>query len=250
MRKIVGVLSVLALLAFIIPVRADEDAQVREIIARAIKAEGGSDNLKKFKGSVAKSKGKFYGFGDGVEYTGETSLQLPNRQRIEIASKIGGQDFKFTQVVDGDKGWRKFGDKTEEMTKEMLEEAKEEMNAATITHLAFLSDKKYQLSPLGEVKVGDHAAVGVRVERKGYRDVSLFFNKDSGLLLQMERRGKDLMSGEEYTATTRYDNYKKVEGMMVPHKLTLKHDGKLYVEGEILEVKLFEKLEDNLFEKP
>jgi hypothetical protein len=125
MRKTVGVLSVLSLLAFFVPVRADEeDAKVREILARAIKAEGGIDNLKKYQGSVAKSKGKFYAFGDAVDYTGETSMQLPNRLRTEIESKLGGQDFKFTQIVDGDKGWYKIGDKTEELGKEMLEEAK------------------------------------------------------------------------------------------------------------------------------
>jgi outer membrane lipoprotein-sorting protein len=251
MRKFVGVLSVLGLLALVIPVRADDDAKLREVIAKAIKAHGGEDNLTKYKGSAAKSKGKFYALGEGQDYTGEFSIQLPNRIRTEVQFKIGDQDVMFLQIVDGNKGWRKIVDKTDELGKDEIDEAKEQMNAANIAHLICLKDKEYKLSPLGEVKVGDRPAIGIRVERKGYRDVSLFFDKDKYLLLQMETRGKDFQrGGEEYTATNRYDDYKEVEGMMVAHKVTIKHDGKLFVEGESTDVKLSEKLDDSLFEKP
>ncbi len=251
MWKIAGALGVVGLLTLPLPVRAEEDAKLREVIARAIKLNGGIDKLKKFKGSVAKTKGKFHGLGEAIDYTGETSLQLPNRLRTEVHSKFGDQEFTFLQVIDGNKGWIKIGDKTDEMNKDMLDEAKEQMNAANITHLACLSDKDYQLSPLGEVKVGDRPAIGIRVERKGYRDVSLFFDKEKGLLVKMETRGKDVMQGgQEYTSTTRYDDYKKVEGMMVAHKVTIKRDGKPFVEGETIEVKISEKLDDSLFEKP
>jgi hypothetical protein len=250
MRTIVGVLSVLGLSAIVVPVRADDDAQLREVIAKAIKAHG-DDNLMKYKGSVAKSKGKFFALGEGADYTGEFSLQLPNRMRTEVQFKIGDQDVMFLQIIDGNKGWRKIQDKTEDLDKDMIAEAKEQMNASNITHLVCLKDKEYKLSPLGEVKVGDRPSIGIRVERKGYRDVSLFFDKDKNLLLQMETRGKDLMrGGEEYTATTRYDDYKEVEGMRVAHKVTIEHDGKLFVEGETTDVKLSEKLDDSLFEKP
>ena len=251
MRKTVGVLGVVGLLAFLIPVRAEEDAKLREIIARAIKIDGGIDHLKKFKASVAKSKGKIHVLGQVIDYSGETSLQLPNRLRTEVHSKIGDREITMIQIVDGNKGWMKIGDKTEEMDKDMLAEAKEQMNAGNITHLLCLKDKDYKLSPLGEVKVGDRPALGIRVERKGYRDVNLFFDKEKALLLKMETRGKDPMQGgEEYTATTLYGDYKKVEGMMVPHKVAIKRDGKPFVDSEVIEVKVSEKLDDSVFEKP
>lgn len=251
MRKIAAVLGVVGLLALLIPVRADEDAKLREIVERAIKIDGGIDHLKKFKASVAKTKGKFHGLGQAIDYTGETSFQLPNRLRNEVHSKVGDREFTFIQVIDGNKGWMKIGDKTEELDKDMLAEAKEQINAANITHLICLREKDYKLSPLGEVKVGDRPALGIRVQRKGYRDVNLFFDKDKSLLLKMETRGKDPMrGGEEYTATTLYGDYKKVERMMVPHKVTIKRDGEPFVESETLEVKVSEKLDDGVFEKP
>ena len=251
MWKIVGVLGVIGLLTFLIPIRADENAKLGEVVARAIEVHGGIDNLKKFKASVSKSKGKYHGLGEAIDYTAETSLQLPNRLRTEVQSKVGDREFTFLQILDGKKGWTKLGGNTEEIDEDKLAEAKEQMNVATITHLACLHDKDYKLSPLGEVKVGERAAIGVRVEYKGYRDVNLFFDKDKSLLLKMETRGKDLMAGgEEYTGTTLYGEYKKVEGIMVAHKVTIEHDGKPFVDGQIIEVKLAEKLDDSVFEKP
>lgn len=251
MWKIAGVLGVASLLGLLIPVRAVEEAKLREVVARAIKAQGGIDNLTKLKANVSKEKGKYYGMGEGIDFTSESSLQLPDRFRVEVKSKIGDQEFTFIQVINGKKGWIKLGDKTEEMDKEMLAEAKEEMNVANISQLVCLKDKEFKLSPLGEVKVGDRPAIGVRVEHKGFRDVSLFFDKEKGLLLKSETRVKDLMrGGEEYTSTTLYDDYKKAEGMMVAHKITIKRDDKPFVDGELTEVKISEKIDDSVFEKP
>jgi hypothetical protein len=246
MPRIAGIATVFALLAAGAPARADE-AALREIIAKAIKAHGGADTLKKFQASVTKAKGKFYGLGEAIDYTAETSIQFPNRLRTEVS----GDNFKFVQVVNGDKGWAKFGDNTEEMNKEMLAEAREQMNAATITHLVALTGQEYKLASLVEIKVGDRPAVGVEVQREGYRPVGLFFDKENGLLVKSETRGKDLMrGGEEYKAENVYSDFKKVDGMVIAHKIKIKRDGKDYVESETTEVKPSEKLDDSVFAKP
>ena len=251
MRNQLGVLGVVGVLAILFPARAAEDAPVHDIVSRAFKAHGGIDAMKKHQGSVAKSKGKIYLFGDGADFTGETSTQLPDRLRTDVTLSVGGQDISFVQVIDGGKGWMKLADDTKELKGDILTEAKEQMNAGNITHLICLKEKGYKLSTLGEVKVGDRAAVGVRVEREGYRDVNLFFDKEKHLLVKLETRGKNLMTeGEEFTAVTLYEDYKKVDGIMVAHKVTVKRDDKLFVEATVTEVKLSEKLEDNLFEKP
>lgn len=251
MWRITGSLVVIGLLVLAIPVRAQDDAKVRAVVDRAIKAHGGLDNLTKMKANVSKSKGKVHLMGQAIDFTGETSVQLPDRFRNEIHSKFGNQEVTFIEVINGNKGWAKSGEMTGEMTKDMLIEAKEQMNAAGITQLACLTDKEYKLSPLGEVKVGDRPAIGVRVERKGYRDVSLYFDKDKDLLLKLETRGKDILQGgQEFTSATLYSDYKKAGGIMVAYKVTLERDGKPFVEAENTEVKVSEKLDDSVFDKP
>jgi len=251
MRQIAGFVGVFALLAATVPARADDDAKLREVIAKAIKAHGGADVLKKLQASVTKTKGKFYGLGEAIDYTGETAVQLPDRIRTDVEGTANGQDFKFLQVVNGDKGWMKFGDNTMEMNKEMIAEAKEQMNVASIVHLTVLTGKGYKLSALADVKVGDREALGVSVEREGFRPVFLYFDKGNGMLVKTETRGKDLMrGGEEYKSETFYSEYKKVDGLMVAHKITIKRDDKDFVESETTEVKPSEKLDDNVFAKP
>src|SRR5947208_1477821 len=82
-------------------------------------------------------------------------------------------------------------------------------------------------------KVNGKPAVGVRVSHKGHRDINLYFDKDKGLLLKIERTVKDLMAGgKESQEEVSYSDYKEVEGVQQPTKLVIKRDGKDYVDGE------------------
>lgn len=245
MRKIVGIVGVVCVSGIIIfSVRGnkDEDAKMREIVARAIKAHGG-ESFEKLKGSITKTKGKLL----DLEYTTETALQIPDRTRTVAESKLG----KFVQVLNGDKGWVKLGDLIRECVKEELDEMREQLNAVQISHLTVLTDREYKLSPLGEEKIDDRQAIGVRVEHKGYRDIILFFDKENSLLLKMETHIKDpLRGGEEVAAETLYSDYKNVDGVMTAYKITIKYDGKTYIESDVTDVKYSEKLDDSVFEKP
>jgi hypothetical protein len=227
--------------------RADDAADARAIVEKAIKATGGADVLKKYPAMTVKAKGTFYGVGDGIELKIEQYFVLPDKMRMEVKSDM----INFTQVFDTDKGWLDAGGNSMEMPKALAEEAKEELYARWLTRLYPLLEEGYKLSPLGEVKVADKPAVGVRVEHKGHRDVSLFFDKDSGLLVRIQRKGKDIQAGgAEYTGEATYGDYRKVEGQEVPFKVSVRRDGKRYVELEAQEVKPSEKLDDKLFQKP
>jgi hypothetical protein len=233
------------------PVRAaEEDKEARAIIAKAIAAQGGEANLAKFNTSIAKFKGKFHGpVGDG-DMTGTIQSQAPDKVRLELKLNIGGMDIAITQVADGNKGWRSVNGMTQELDKDALAESREKMHAGRVADLQGLSDKGIKLSSLGEAKVGDKAAVGVRVARAGYRDVNLYFDKDKGLLLKSETRSKDEMSGTEFTEEKLYDDYRKVSDILVAHKVQEKHDGKEFAETEITEINPVEKHPDGTFAKP
>ena len=64
-------------------VRADDDAEMKALIEKAIKAHGGADKLSKQKATTMKFKGKIYA-ADGLDYTGELALQYPDRVRTDI----------------------------------------------------------------------------------------------------------------------------------------------------------------------
>src|SRR5436309_235981 len=93
--------------------RADEQADMQAVIDKAIKAAGGEAKLAKFKAEVFKGKGKYYGMGDGIDYTGEWAVQHPGQIRVQIDTSAGDMKFTFINVVNGDKVWRKFNDMTQ-----------------------------------------------------------------------------------------------------------------------------------------
>ena len=220
-----------------------EDKDSPAIIEKAIQAVGGKEQLAKFKAYTWKEKGTFYGEGAAQPYLGEYAVQWPNQFRMEIKGV-------FTLVFDGDKGWLTEGGTAKEMNKEQLAQQKESSYAGWVASLLPLSDPGFQLSPLGESKVGDRAVVGIKVAHKGHNDVNLYFDKENALLRKSEYRYKDWMSGGERDMVTTYDAYKQFGSLKLPTKVDMQRDGKKFVEAEVEEYKPVEKLDASVFAKP
>lgn len=250
LRKMSGCSLILLLLTAATPA-AEGDKEVKALIAKAVEAHGGAANLAKYKATTSKFKGKVHVGAMDIDVTGTVQVQEPEKLHLDMQLDVAGNKIDIVQVHADGKGWIAAGGKTMDMNKEMLAEAREQFHAGKVSGMRGLDDKDIKLSALGEIKVGGKLALGVRVSREGFRDVNLYFDKDKGLLLKSETRGKDVQGGgEEYTEEKMYADYKKVGDLVMPHKVTALRDGKPFLETEITEVTPAEKLDDNLFAKP
>jgi hypothetical protein len=232
--------------------RADDKADMRAVIDKAIQAVGGADKQAAGKAVTFKLKGKSYVTGAATDYTGDWAVQPPDKLRFQLDLDINGMKITILQVFNGREGWTKFNNQTREMDKDAVAEFKEEMYAGgVIALLPLVKDKGYELSPVGEVMVGDQPAVGIRVSHEGHRDVNLFFDKKTGLLVKSERRIKDQMAGgQEVTQETLYSDYGDFNGTKHAKKVVIKRDGKDYADGEVTEFEVKDKLDDSVFAKP
>ena len=137
-----------------------------------------------------------------------------------------------------------------ELKGEELDEVKEELHVEYVqTLVPLLKDKAYTLNALGEIKIHDRPAVGIRVTSKGHKDVNLYFDKATGLLTKSERRALN-DNKMEVSEETFYGDYKDVDGVKVPMKVVVHHDGKKYVEMEITEQRFLDQLDDSEFARP
>src|SRR5438046_1271130 len=86
-------------LAFLVavPVSADEDAEARAVIAKALKAMGGEEQLSKFKAFSAKIKGDIYMGEAKLPFAGELVSQGAEQQKIALELDVGGQKILVTQ---------------------------------------------------------------------------------------------------------------------------------------------------------
>lgn len=249
--RLAGLTFSLALLATT-SARGDDAAEARALVDKAIKAHGGAANLSKFKGGSVTFTGTFHGMGMKVPMTGTIYTFGDDRLKADLEIDADGQKFKVVQVLAVNKGWMKLGTDTKDMSKDELAEARNEQHAgyvAALTPLAAAA-KGYTLAPAGEMLVNDKAALGVKVSAKGRRDVTLYFDKTTSLLVRYDQAVNDEGSGREVTQETYPSEYKDVQGTKQSHKFVVKRDSKLYLEGESSEVTLTETLDTNLFVKP
>ena len=228
--------------------RAEDEAKA--VIAKAIKAHGGEEALTKFQAGQTRAKGKIELLG-GLEFTQQSSFMLPDKLKETVDMEVMGQQVRVVSIVNGTKlSIEANGQEVpvEDKVKDMLKDAGYAMKVSRLVPL--VKEKGFELAPLGEVKVNDKPAVGVRVSSKGEKDISLFFDKKTGLLAKVEHRTVDPMSGNEITEERIITEYTKTDGVPTPKKVTVNHDGNKYMEVEILETKRLEKLEDSEFAKP
>jgi hypothetical protein len=223
--------------------RGDE-AKARQIVDKAIKALGGAEKIAKYPASTFKEKGTYYGMGQGLPYEGVYSIQLPDRFAMEIQGV-------FKLVVNGKQAWTKMGDETKEMTAEELDVQKSQLYHGWVSSLVPLKDRAFKLSEFGEDTINGRAAVGVSVNREGKPTVTLLFDKEKGLLIKSTTTVKSPENGnKEVSEEVFYSEFKEVEGIPTPTKVLVNRDGKKFVEAEVSDHKLYEKLDDSVFGKP
>jgi hypothetical protein len=245
MRKTVGILMTAALaLVWSGLAWSGEELDARALVAKAIKAAGGEERMAKFNAATWKETGKYYGMGDGLPFTGKYAMQLPDKFRMEIEGI-------FILVMNGDKGWIHMNGETKEMAKEQLAAQKSDHRAGLVATLLPLKDKAFALAAIGEAKVEDKPAQGIRVTRKDYPEVKLYFDKKTHLLVKAEFPSKSPEQGfKDVTSEMYYSNYKDIDGARIPTRLVLKRDGKLFVEADVEDMKPAGKLADSMFGMP
>jgi len=231
--------------------RADDAADAKAIVEKAVKAHGGQENLDKFPATTTAMKGKVHVMGMEIPFTGEVLTQGPDKLKLDLEIEAGGMKLRIMNVLAGDKGWNKLGDAVEELDKDKLAEAREQAYAAWVSTLApLLKDKQFTLATVGEIKVNDKPALGVKVSSKGRRDVDLYFDKETSMLVKVETRVKDDSSGQEVTEENFPSEYKDVQGVKQAMKFTVKRDGKPFLDGEATEYTLADKFPADTFVKP
>ena len=244
MRKTMGLLVAgILVLGGASVIRSGEEGDGRALVDKAIKAAGGADKLAKHQSGTFKGKGTYYGMGDGLPYAGSYAFQWPDKFRMEIEGV-------FTIVLNGDKGWIKEGDQTKDMTKEQLALQLVDQKAGWMTTLLPLQNKAFQIKAIGEAKVGQHEALVVKVTRKDYPEVKLYFDKKTGLLVKSTFQTKSPeQKFKEVTQDIYYYQYRDVDGAKLPTKVVINRDGRLFVEEEVSDYKAG-KVDPKLFAKP
>lgn len=244
-----GLLAVLALRG-----QAGGD-EVQAIIDKAVKAHHPKGINSKNTAYQGKNKGTIHVMGLDLEFTQEISLQSPPGKFKEVMDmSVMGVQVKSTTVYDGKEGWIKVSvnnmDKDIPVKDELLDEFKEMSYMMGLSNFQGLKAKDAKVSLIGDAQVNGKPAVGLRISKEGKKDISLYFDKETGLMVKTERRAKDFQGGQEVTEERIIQAYQDVAGQKMAKKVLVNRDGKKLLEAEVIESRFIEKLDDAEFAKP
>ncbi len=230
-------------------VRADEK-DLHAILDKAIKAAGGEEKLKKLDALTWKTKASITFNGDSNPFSIQATVQGLDHYRAEIDGEFGGNPVKGVVVVNGKKGWRKFGEDKMDMDDDNVANEKRQIYLQVIpTKLVMLKDKAYKLEAAGEQKVGDKPAAGIKVTGPDGKDFTIYFDKESGLPVRIVAKVVGF-GNEEFTQETTLKDFKEIDGIKKAMKSESKRDGEDFIKSEITEFKALDKVEAKTFEEP
>ena len=245
MKRFLG--AALAAILFVIPARGD-DKDANAIVDKAIAALGGAEKLGKLDAFSWKAKGTITFNGNENDFTSQVTIKGLEQYRRES----GNDQISIVVVVDGAKGWRKFGDMSSELEGDMLANEKRMLylNVIPITMVA-IKGKGFKYEAAGEEKVGDKPAVILKVTGPDGKDFTLSLDRESGLPVKVVAKNMlGFQPGQEYTSETTYANYKDLGGIKKATKVEVKRDGEAFQSWEITEFKVLDKVDAETFAEP
>ncbi len=228
--------------------RAQDDTKA--ILEKAVKAHGGADKITKAKAQQSKAKGSVETAVGKVDFAQESSFQYPDKFKEISHATVNGMQVDVTTVYNGKEGWMVANGQSIPVEGPILDAIKDSIDTIAVARLAFTGGKDYEATPLGETKVNDRPCVGVKLSRKGHKDVNLYFDKETNLLAKLEHRVKDPMSGQDLAEERIITEYQDLDGMKVAKKAIINRDGKKFMDLEVSDVKFLDKLPDGEFDKP
>jgi hypothetical protein len=205
-----------------------EAREARRIIERGVQALGGEEKLTRHKALRYRYKTTTW-WGNSNWFTitkGERLLRYPRQFRetsttfFGISDKVLGTEVK---AFDGEREWSRGRSGTDgELWEGEGAGARDALHAQAVTTLVpLLRGEDYGLSLLGVDGAADGGLVGVRVTPRDHRDIKLFFDPKSWLLVRYETE-KMLSCGLVFCREASLGDYADFGGIRRPQKITTK----------------------------
>lgn len=242
-----GVLGIVTVLLFSSIGQADEKAVA--LVKKAIEAHGGAENLNKYKAGRTNLVGEMSILGMTIKFDGKLSYVTPDRYKLEMNAKIAGMKMVMNQVVNGknvknsvsiDGMKQPAGGATEE-DELRFTSAIQEIGQLT----PLLDEKKYEIKLLDDAEYDGKKYTAMNVKILALKkECKLYFDPKTNIQVMVAHPAKGPGANgetEDVLEESWSSDFKKINGVLVPMKLLVNHDGKKFM---TLDCKDFELLEN------
>lgn len=219
----------------------------RAVLDRAIEAVGGEQQLRKLAKSQYKSGVCSYINGQPQpEMQWRWLIRLPDCLRQEIIDHRQAASY----VLRGSEGWVQTDGEYGTMRERAVQALRDDLHGLKIQYLLEAREPYYHLQMLPPKRVEGTWSVGILVRGDGVPDVSLYFDKGSGLLVKSEMHVRDMLLGHTLFQEIYFKGYENLQGLKYPMHLVIYQDYSKFREIKVKEVKFLETIRDSEFIRP
>lgn len=245
MRALLGLLVVV-----LVPAASSAQDTPQALLERAITAHGGRANLSVTGAERVKLKGTLHVGKSALPFTNEMAIQLPGQYKSAVTITEDNRAHTVVHLLDGDKATILIDGQTQPVAGVHLAQLKQTLQLEQALRLVpLLTDPAYSLQLLPEVRYNTHVYAGVRVQGKGQRDLKLYFDGATGLLVKTEHL-LDGPGGKDVVQEGFYGNHREAEGRIRAGTIVVLRDGKKVMEAELVEARRVERIDPIEFTRP
>lgn len=251
MKQCIGaVIAAVVACGIVGTLRAEGDKSATAVIDKAIKALGGEEKLRAIKAASWKGKGTLTYGGQDNEISSTTTIRVPGQFRQDFEAEVMSNKVTGSTVLSGDKGWRKFNEDVSELDKDAIANERLNIYAQLLPHsILLLKSDRVKVVTAPEEKVDDKPAVGLKVTMPSGKDMTIYFDKESGLPVKYTAMIKGFM-GDEAQQETFLSKYKAIDGVQKATRIEVKRGGDKFLAYDVLEFKILKEVDPKTFAEP
>jgi hypothetical protein len=221
-------------------VTAQESA--RSVIERAVAAHGGLEKLSVARADRTRMRGLYYAGKSGVPFTSEVTVKLPGTYKSTVTLRDGDKTRVVVSELNGDVTSVTIDGVAQQVQGTHANQLRQTLELESALRLApLLNEKAFALTHLGEFKLNDKIVVGVQVKGSGQRELKMYFDKQTALLVKTEQM-IDGGDGKDVLQEAFYRDHREMAGYVRPGRAAAYRGGKKVMEAELIDaVRLDEK---------
>ena len=245
----------LALIAFclaapVVVARPDAVLTPRQIIERAIVAHGGYESLAKSRAERLELRGTMYVGKTAVPFTNHLTLQLPAQYKSVVVLQQGEKRHGIVHLLNGDQAMVVIDGQPQTVNSLHLSQLRQTLQLEQAMRLVpLLSDPGFTLHAGQEFSYNGGVVISVRVQGKSQRELILYFDQKTGLLVKSEHR-LDGPGGKDVTQEAFYSDYREVGGHRRPGKVMIRRDGQKVMDVELVDAQRMMRIDVLEFNRP
>jgi hypothetical protein len=242
------ILTCLVVAGLVLPAGGRADTETDALLARAIKAHGGEEALAKYKGLRLRLKVTIAG-PDSTPKTWEGLFMAPDKYKEAHEAMYLGRPTVTIDVTNGKESWTVSQGQVQVLEDKFVEWHIDHAHLMQVMRLAPLKQKEYELKAVSEIKVDGKPAAGLLVHTRGQKDITLYFDVATGLLVKTERQVFDPYTEKDATEERFFRDYARKNALPYARMVAVLVGGRKDISYEVTDVRFLEKVEEKEFRR-